>query len=144
MGYCSVAQRPPRIYVAVRAINAKMIVVNTTVGQNLELSAPLPDRDNAWLWDGPVSVIALAIRVMPVAGVNSPAPCVPAEFLAREVLCGDRPALAKIRVGKGRTPGRNAGNGCAQQEWTPKCLHALAPSLPPVSRKGGSGPFARN
>jgi hypothetical protein len=93
-----------------------MIVVNTTVGQNLELSAALPNFDNARLRDGPVSVVAFAVSVMPVGGVNSPAPCVPAEFLAREVLCGDRPALAKIRVGKGRPPGRNANNGCAQQE----------------------------
>jgi hypothetical protein len=121
-----------------------MIVVNTTVGQKLELSAPLPNCNNARRRDGPVSVIAFAVRVMPVGGVNSPTPCVPAEFLAREVFCGDRPALAKIRVGKGRPPGRNADNGCAQQEWTPKRLHALTPELPPVSRKGGSDPFARN
>ena len=121
-----------------------MIVVNTTVGQNLELSAPLPNFDNARLRDGPVSVIAFAVRVMPVGGVNSPAPCVPAEFLAREILCGDRPALAKIRVGKGRTPGRNADNGCAQQEWDSEMFSFIGPELPPVSRKGGSGPFARN
>jgi hypothetical protein len=106
-----------------------MIVVNTTVGQNLELSAPLPNCDYARLRDGPVSVIALAVRVMPVGGVNSPAPCVPAEFLAREVLRGDRPALAKIRVGKGRPPGRNAKNGCAQQEWTSKRLQCIDPEL---------------
>ena len=88
-----------------------MIVVNTTVGQNLELPAPLPNCDNARLRDGPVSVIAFAVRVMPVGGVNSLAPCVPAEFLASEVLRGDRPTLAKIRVGKRRrSHERNADN----------------------------------
>jgi hypothetical protein len=47
-----------------------MIVVNTTVGQNLELSAPLPNFDNARLRDGPVSVIAFAVSVMPIGGVS--------------------------------------------------------------------------
>jgi hypothetical protein len=117
MGCCSIAQRPPRIFVVVLASTAKSVVVNPTVGQNLELSAPIPNFDNARLRDGPMSMVAFAVRVMPVGGVNSPAPSVPAEFLASEVLRGDRPTLAKIRVGKRLRPyERNADNGCAQQE----------------------------
>jgi hypothetical protein len=117
MGCCSIAQRPPRIFVVVLASTAKSVVVNPTVGQNLELSPPIPNFDNARLRDGPVSVVAFAVRVMPVGGVNSPAPSVPAEFLASEVFRGDRPTLAKIRVGKRRrSHERNADNCCAQQE----------------------------
>jgi hypothetical protein len=113
---CSIARRPPKILVVVLASAAKSVVVNPTVSQSLGLNARIPDSDNARLRDEPVSVNAFVVRVMPVGGVNSPAPLVPAEFLASEVLRGDWPTLAKIRVRKRlRLPECKTDYECAQE-----------------------------
>jgi hypothetical protein len=60
----------------------------------------------------------LTVCILPVGCEISPySSPAPADCLAGNILRGDRPTLAKIRVGKRLRPHeRNAGNGCTQLE----------------------------